>query len=101
MGLITIDESKCKKDGFCVRECPSAIIQLQEGDHYPEISRANEANCIICGHCVAVCPHGALSHKVIPIEQSPAISRKLKINEGQAIQFLRSRRSIRLYRDKP
>jgi nitroreductase/NAD-dependent dihydropyrimidine dehydrogenase PreA subunit len=101
MGLITIDESKCKQDGFCVRECPSAIIQLQDSDHYPEISRSNEANCIICGHCVAVCPHGALSHKVIPIKQSPAISKKLKINEDQAVQFLRSRRSIRLYRDKP
>jgi ferredoxin len=27
MGLLKIDEKKCKKDGICVRECPAAIIQ--------------------------------------------------------------------------
>jgi nitroreductase/NAD-dependent dihydropyrimidine dehydrogenase PreA subunit len=101
MGLITIDEQHCKKDGFCAAECPAAIIRLQKGNGFPEMVAGGEALCLLCGHCVAVCPHGALSHKHSPIEASPAIDPKLVLTEEQAVQFLRTRRSVRLYQDKP
>ncbi len=101
MALLTIDESKCKKDGFCVRDCVTAIIQLSDGKGFPEIIPGGEAMCLECGHCVAVCPHGALSHRSIPIDSSPLIKDDLRIGEGQAVQFLRSRRSIRHFLDKP
>ena len=35
MNLLKIDESKCKQDGFCARECPPAIIRLKEKETYP------------------------------------------------------------------
>lgn len=101
MGLLTIDQDKCTKDGICVRECPRVIIQLQEGDGYPEIIPGGEENCMLCGHCVVVCPHGALSHAKIPLEDCPPIEEELTITFEQAAQYLRSRRSIRLYQDKP
>jgi len=101
MGLLKIDEGKCKKDGICVRDCPPAVIRLSEGSGFPEMVPGGESICTLCGHCVAVCPHGALSHEGIPIELSPPIDEKLVIDEAQAVQFLRSRRSIRLYQDKP
>ena len=101
MGLLRIDESKCKKDGACARECPTTIIQLPEGNGYPAIVPGGEGMCLVCGHCVAVCPHGALSHEQIPVEDSPTIREELRINEEQAVQFLRSRRSVRLYQEKP
>jgi len=100
MGLITIDESTCKKDGMCGRECLAAIIRLPEGG-YPEIPEGNEVECRLCGHCVAVCPHGALSHEAVHIEDSPPIKKDLAITEAQAVQFLRTRRSIRFYTEKP
>lgn len=77
------------------------IIRLQEGNGYPDTVPEGESVCNRCGHCVAVCPHGALSHTKIPIEDCPTIKKKLSINEKQAVQFLRSRRSIRFYKDKP
>jgi nitroreductase/NAD-dependent dihydropyrimidine dehydrogenase PreA subunit len=101
MSLLIIDESKCKQDGFCARECPTAIIRLKEKETYPEIISGGEQSCLRCGHCVAVCPHGALSHSEIPIEECPPIKKNLVINEDQAVQFLRTRRSIRLYKDRP
>jgi nitroreductase/ferredoxin len=101
MGLLIIDESKCKRDGICVRDCPVSIIQLPEGKKTPEIVPGGEAMCIDCGHCVAVCPHGALSHRRIPIESSPLIQEELRIGEKQALQFLRLRRSIRHFLDRP
>jgi nitroreductase len=58
-------------------------------------------SCLVCGHCVAVCPHGALSHTQVSLEDCSPIEKELVINEAQVVQFLRSRRSIRLFRDKP
>jgi nitroreductase/ferredoxin len=100
MGFLRVDASKCKKDGLCVRECPATIIKLDEVNGYPDIVPGGEALCCLCGHCVAVCPSGALSHERIPIQTSPLIKKKLAINEEQAVQFLRSRRSIRFYEHK-
>ena len=101
MAFLRIDKTKCKKDGICVRECPAAIIRLQEDTGYPGIIPGGNRACNRCGHCVAVCPHGALTHSAIPVEYCPSIKPELCINEEQAVQFMRSRRSIRDYQDKP
>jgi nitroreductase/NAD-dependent dihydropyrimidine dehydrogenase PreA subunit len=100
MSLLIIDESKCKKDGICARECGAALIRLAQNG-FPETVAGAEAICMDCGHCVAICPQGALNHKRIPAENSPVISDALRIDEKQAEQFLRSRRSIRAYQAKP
>jgi len=101
MAKIIIDESKCKKDGICAAECPMTIIKLKDGDGFPELVPWGEQMCLVCGHCVAVCPHGALSHDQVPIEACQVIDKELVINEKQAVQFLRSRRSIRFFKDEP
>jgi nitroreductase/NAD-dependent dihydropyrimidine dehydrogenase PreA subunit len=98
MGLLIIDENKCNRDAYCVRECPAVIIHLPEGG-FPEIIPGGI--CLECGHCVAACPHGALNHKRVPIEKSPVIREELRISEEQALQFVRSRRSIRHFLQKP
>ena len=100
MGFLRIDESKCKKDGICASECPTAIIRLEDENSVPAIIPGREDACLICGHCVAVCPHGALSHTRVPLEACPSVGKDLVLNEIQAVQFLRSRRSIRVYKDK-
>jgi nitroreductase/NAD-dependent dihydropyrimidine dehydrogenase PreA subunit len=101
MGLLIVNESKCKKDGFCVNECPSRIIELEGEGGYPRLISGGEQNCTWCGHCVAVCPEGALSHERVPVENCPAIKEELVVSEARAWQFLRSRRAIRRYQDKP
>lgn len=101
MGLLIIDENKCTKDGVCVKECPMAIIKLEDGNGFPVIVHAGEGVCNLCGHCVAVCPNGALSHVGVPVEESPLIDEKLDISKEQAVQFLRSRRSVRSYTKQP
>ena len=101
MGLLIVDEKKCKKDGICVGECPMGIIKLKDGDSFPELIPGGEQICLVCGHCVAICPHGALSHALTPVEACPVIDKNLVINEEQAVQFLRSRRSIRLFKEEP
>ena len=101
MTVLNIDRDKCKKDGICGLVCPGSLIRLPDDDGYPEMIDEGDERCIACGHCVAACPNAALEHRLVPIGDCTPIRKELIINEEQAVQFLRSRRSIRVYRDKP
>jgi len=98
MSLFSIDEKLCVKDGICVAECPTSVIEMKTSDSLPTVTDGGETRCINCGHCVAVCPHGAISLARMSIDQCPPIKGALSLDENQAEQFLRSRRSIRTYK---
>ncbi len=100
MDLFTVDESKCTRDGICVAACPARVIEMKDG-LVPAPVRAAARGCIKCGHCVAVCPQGALSHSVIKLEDCPPVRGDWELTPERAEHFLRSRRSVRLYRDAP
>lgn len=101
MSLFTIDEKWCRKDGFCVAECPAMIIEMKRADSFPKPVEGAEERCINCGHCVAVCPHSALSLARMPIETCTPVKEDLALDPEHVEHFLRSRRSIRSYQDKP
>ena len=101
MAFLTIDETKCKQDGICAAECPRGIISGGDKEDFLQVAKAHEAFCMTCGHCVAVCPHGALSVVGVDVKDCPQIDKELVPSYEQAEQFLRSRRSIRLFKDKP
>lgn len=98
MSLFAVDQSKCNKDGICVAECPVKIIK-QGNDGFPAMLA--EEFCISCGHCVAVCPKGAITLKTMRPESLVAVQDSLLPGPDQAEHFLASRRSIRTYKDKP
>ncbi len=98
MSLLTIDHELCQKDGICVAECPGQLISMNK--EFPEIEKENEAFCIDCGHCVAICNKGALSLQSLKPEQCLPFKKELKLSEEHVEHFLRSRRSIRKYKDK-
>ncbi len=100
MNVIQVDKTKCLKDGFCVNVCPGMIIRQKDKESCPEMVPGGETMCIRCGHCVAVCSQGALSHQKVPMDGSPPILKENRITQEQAAQFLRSRRSIRHFKDK-
>jgi len=96
-----IDPEKCNRDGLCVEACGRGLIVMKEADAVPTLMADDEGLCVNCGHCVAVCPTGALTHHTMRPEDCPDIRKELLINPEQAEQFLRSRRSIRSYMTKP
>jgi nitroreductase len=56
--------------------------------------------CISCGHCVAVCPNAAIDNINAPrAKQVP--DNYPTLGAAQAAHFLRSRRSVRWFKDKP
>ena len=101
MSLFQIDESKCKRDGFCVSDCPSGIIQMKTKESFPTPIEGAEEICIKCGHCVAVCPTGAITLNVISPKDCGPMSKDFLPSEEQTSYLMRSRRSIRRYKDKP
>jgi nitroreductase/NAD-dependent dihydropyrimidine dehydrogenase PreA subunit len=101
LSLLTIDKDKCKQDGLCAAECPTQVIRFEGKGSYPEMVPNGESMCLRCGHCVAVCPHGALDHAQVPQADCPPIDKALAVSEAQAEQFLRSRRSVRRFKARP
>jgi len=97
MALITIDRTRCKKDGICAAECPFSLISLTGDDGFPEIRPAAARLCIQCGHCVAVCPHGALSLAAMKPGDFQAIGNGSPPTLKKTGLLLTTRRSIRSY----
>jgi nitroreductase/NAD-dependent dihydropyrimidine dehydrogenase PreA subunit len=100
MSLITIDQAKCNQDGICVAECPARIIRLESKKDYPSPTLDFKDNCLKCGHCVTVCPTGALSLDWLSPEDCKPIKQKLFVTPEQAEQFLCGRRSIRVFKEQ-
>jgi len=101
MSVIGIDKDKCNLDGLCALACPVGIIAWPDKNS-PPVSTAEAAElCLDCGHCVAACPHGALSQRSMSPAGCPPIREEWKLSPEQAEQFLRSRRSIRLFKKEP
>jgi len=96
MSLITVDEDKCIKCGQCIKECPSFVLKM--GEKGPEAIAPE--SCIACGHCTAICPKEAIDNIKSPLACQIDSKDFPKLSAEEAEHFLRSRRSIRNYKEK-
>jgi len=93
--MIKVNNEKCTNCALCAEVCPVGFISMADSG-----PAATGRLCIACGHCVAVCPAEALDNErnllknQIPLKKFPVIERET------AEQFLRSRRSIRKYKNQ-
>jgi nitroreductase/NAD-dependent dihydropyrimidine dehydrogenase PreA subunit len=101
MSIFNIDQDKCRRDGICVQECPAQIIVQAGKDDFPSPADNADEFCIDCGHCVAVCPHRALTLRTMPLEKFPKVEKKLHPLPQQIKHFLMARRSVRKYKEAP
>lgn len=101
MSLFYINEETCERCGICMHTCPVGIITMEEPRAIPNPVPGAEGICIRCGHCVTVCPHGSLTLATMPIEECPKIDRALLPSLEEFAEMIRSRRSIRVYKEKP
>ena len=98
MALFDINKEKCVKCGACAEVCPVQIISFNK-EKGPKPVKWAEKVCIDCGHCVCVCPKDALSHRSMSPDECLLIEKKLEFTPEQTEQFLRCRRSIRVYQN--
>jgi len=101
METITFDYEKCNADGICAEVCPRKLITVDDNDSKPRAIPEAAELCITCGHCLTVCPTDAISLNGIDPESCPPVEKGLWPDYEQLDRLLKSRRSIRVYKDRP
>lgn len=93
--MINISKELCIGCGKCVDDCVSVSLYL---DDY---KAAYTGKCIHCGHCVAVCPTNAVEIPEYDMDDVQEFSdMKSSLHIDSLLNTIKSRRTIRHYRDK-
>jgi nitroreductase/NAD-dependent dihydropyrimidine dehydrogenase PreA subunit len=96
MSWVTIDSDQCNDCGLCALRCLRCFSVQDE-----EVTvDANQENCNLCGHCVALCPTEAIVHHRMDAENFTPVDRELNFDTDQFIHFVRKRRSHRHFTTK-
>ncbi len=98
MPIEGIDVDRCNFCQSCVKECTLGNFGVLKGERH--ITFDSSQDCILCGHCIAVCPKKAIIYKdmkgnTVEFEETiPPISTQA------LIRLLISKRSVRQYKNK-
>ncbi len=104
--IIRIDKSKCIKCQKCVDVCPVSLYSVKRDEKKMKKSIVFSdtlGKCIRCGHCIAICPTEAIEYKGTDLTfnfEEASYPEEL-LNFDDFIKLIRSRRSIRVFEDKP
>lgn len=95
---ISITDQLCKKCGSCTMVCPHNILVYDDKKTIPRIHNQNE--CILCGHCMAICATDAIKHENFLKTRIKPINKSVYPTIEQLMNLIQSRRSIRAFNEK-
>ncbi len=114
MGVsLKIDHAACIGCRRCVRVCPAAIFyqeavvsESQTGSQTGSQTKSpiavrNLSYCIVCGHCAAVCPTGAVAHGDFPPGRIHRTDPAALPSPESVMLLCKTRRSNRGFSHKP
>lgn len=93
---VSIDYDKCTGCALCAQTSPRCFSK--DGEKVTPI--VTETSCVLCGHCIALCPSEALTHHVMDMGNFVAVSERPLIDSADFIRFIRERRTHRAFLDK-
>jgi len=96
--LLHTASDSCTGCGTCVEVCPNDVLVVARGKASTDPARAQR--CFHCGGCVLVCPNGALALEDVPANDLLPLEQP-DFGYPQLLAFLRARRSVRLFKDRP
>jgi len=96
--LHVVDVETCLGDGICAEVCPENVLELVDEKAGTVMERAQA--CIGCGQCVAVCPTESLTMPQLEAGGFRTLGKR-PFGYDEFYQFLRSRRSVRTFKDRP
>ena len=86
------NEEKCTLCLLCVRDCIAGVWRMSGKTPVP----THPALCNRCGHCVSVCPTGAVEHDLLDKNQVRQVESTLVSPKGYK-EIVLGRRSVRAY----
>lgn len=92
---VDINKEKCIGCGACIKDCPGTTIRMVDG------KAEAQKGCIECGHCYAICPTNAIEMKGYDTSNIGEMSDMADIDSQKLLQSMKSRRTIRQYKDIP
>jgi ferredoxin len=101
MTNIIVDQERCTRCGICVKVCLPGIIDAVDENHLPQVQETNAPRCMNCGHCEAFCPSQALLLDFSPDEKVPLLAGAGTISPEDITVYLKKRRSVRHFTEKP
>src|SRR5665647_2750705 len=99
---ILIDTEKCNGCGLCVEVCKDFNFELK--NHKVAISDKSIFGCIACGHCMMICPSGAIKidgRELYSTDLFDLPDKKMSVKFDALLALLQRRRSIRESKDIP
>jgi len=93
---IIIDQNKCTGCGDCATDCTRHTLEMRDSK-----ARVLDGDCLLCGHCLAVCPAGAVRMEGIGDEILEADDAAWRLDADALKAHLKMRRSIRQYKQIP
>jgi len=98
LDAITIDQDLCTHCESCVDACVARIFE-SSGD---SIALTDPARCLMCGHCMAICPADAIHLPALdPGEFEPIQKLSDSPDPERLMGLFRRRRSVRRYQNRP
>lgn len=92
--IIEVDKELCIGCGLCKNDCPVNNIIIEN-----KKSVIKRQDCLMCGHCAAICPTKAIT--LTGFDEPPIeLTNKPKLDSDELLMAIKSRRSIRKFKDK-
>jgi len=88
---IKIDTDKCIGCGLCKKDCVGFDIDIKDGK---AVSNGN--SCILCGHCEAICPQGAVTITGFD-DEITEFDEQVRLDPNQLLDAIKTRRTIRQF----
>lgn len=94
--MMNVDVNKCIGCGLCFQDCFPKDIEIVDGK-----AKINNVTCIKCGHCIAVCPKGAVSTDEYNMEDVKDYNKdEFLVEADNLLNFIKYRRTTRQFKAK-